>query len=115
MDVVEYRLLDDGSEDSVVTIEIDLPHAKITLMGEVEDIAGGLFVDRVHILIEPPGAQLLTRRIMHTIATRIIEDTGYDEIILRGAARTTGARPGHSPREFRFRRRGGDPTGAQHS
>jgi hypothetical protein len=99
---VDYRLLDDGSEGPVATLVIDLPGATIIVMGELEDRDGGLVVDRVHISTSPVGARVLTRRVMAVIAARILEDTGYDWIIVRGAARTTGARPGHIPREFRF-------------
>ena len=79
---------------------IDVPGATITIMGEVEDVEGGLVVSRAHI--SPPDARVLTRKTMGVIADRILGDTGYDFIVVRGAARTTGARPGHTPRDFRF-------------
>lgn len=102
---IDYALLVDGSEGDVATIEITLPGAKIMIMGEVEDVGDGLVVERAHIEIEPPDAGVLTRGSMRVIAERILEDTGYAEIVIRGAPRTTGARPGHTPPEFRFPRR----------
>lgn len=48
-DEIDYVLLDDGSEDEVATIEITVPGATIMIMGEVEDIGGGLLVERAHI------------------------------------------------------------------
>ena len=72
------------------------------IMGETEDVGDGLLLKGVHIQIDPPSARILTRSAMSVIAERILEDTGYVEIIIRGAARTTGARKGHTPREFRF-------------
>jgi hypothetical protein len=99
---IDYRLLDDGSEGEVATIVIEVPGATIMVMGELEDVDGGLVVDRTHISISPPDARVLTRKTMGVIAERVLEDTGYGYIIVRGAARTTGARPGHTPRDFRF-------------
>ena len=81
---------------------IDVPGATITVMGELEDVKGGLVVSRAHISISPPDAGVLTRKTMGVIAERILGDTGYDYIVVRGAARTTGARPGHTPRDLRF-------------
>ena len=103
-DEIDYVLLDDRSEGDVATIEIILPGAKIMIMGEVEDVGGGLVVERAHIEIEPPNARVLTIGNMRVIADRILEDATYAEIVIRGAPRTTGARPGHTPRELRFRR-----------
>jgi hypothetical protein len=101
-DDIDYRLLDDQSEDQVATIEIDVPGATIIIMGEPEDVDGGLVVRRVHIALSPDDAQVLTRKTMRVIAQRILEDANYDFIVLEGAARTSGARPGHFPRHFRF-------------
>ena len=81
---------------------IDVPGATITVMGELEDVDGGLVVDRAHISISPPDARVLTRKTMGVNADRILEDTGYAHIVIRGAARTTGARPGHTPLDLRF-------------
>ena len=36
------------------------------------------------------------------IAKVAMERMGYDEIIIEGATRTTGANPGHRPRPIRF-------------
>ena len=34
---------------------IDVPGATIMVMGELEDVDGGLLVERAHISISPPG------------------------------------------------------------
>jgi hypothetical protein len=46
-------LLDDGSEGEVATVVIDVPGATIMVMGELEDVDGGLLVERAHISISP--------------------------------------------------------------
>jgi hypothetical protein len=102
---LDYQLLSDASEGEVSTLLISILDVTITIMGETEDVEDGLLVKQAHIQIDPPTSRVLTRRTMAMIAERILKDTGYAEIIVRGAARTTGARKGHSPRELRFARR----------
>jgi hypothetical protein len=99
---IDYRLMDDLSEHDVATIEISVPGATITVMGETKDQNGGLIVERAHVSVVPPNARVLTRKSMGVIADRIMKDLGYDHIIIQGAARTTGTRPGHTPRDLRF-------------
>lgn len=101
----DYVLLDDGSKGAVATIVIIVPGAKIMIIGEVEDVGGGLLVERAHIAISPPYAHVLTWGTMRAIAERILQDTGYAGIVIRGAPRTTGARPDHIPRVLGFTRR----------
>jgi hypothetical protein len=105
---VDYLLLADGSEGEVNTLLIRIGEVAIMIMGETENFGEGLLIQRAHIQVDPPSARILTRRTMSVIADRTLEDTGYAEIIIRGAARTTGARQGHTPRELRFAR-GADP------
>lgn len=104
-DDVDYQLLSDASEGEVSTLLITIQGVMIMIMGETEDVGDGLLIKRVHVHTEPPSARVLSRHTMSVIAERILEDTGYAEIIVRGAARTTGARKGHAPRELRFTRR----------
>lgn len=104
-DDVDYQLMSDDSEGEVSTLLITIQGVTIMIMGETEDVGKGLLVKGAHIQTDPPTTRLMTRATMSVIAERILEDTGYAEIIVRGAARTTGARKGHTPREFRFVRR----------
>jgi hypothetical protein len=97
-----YDLLYDGSGDGVVTIAVEVPGAVIMVMGEPANVGGGVVVERCHIEIEPPDSGVLTRKTMRLITNRLMEDFGYEYIVIRGAARTTGARPGHTPRDLRF-------------
>jgi hypothetical protein len=101
-DEIDYRLVDDLSEHDVATLEISIPGATITVMGETKDQNGGLVVERAHVNVLPPDARVLTRKTMAVIADRIMKDLDYDHIIIQGAARTTGARQGHTPRDLRF-------------
>lgn len=102
-----YELLSDTSEGEVATIRILFRGVEIVLIGDTKDIDGGLLVYGAHIRLVPPDTRMLSRRTMEIIVGRIMEDAGYDWIIIQGAARTTGARKGFAPREFRFTRGGG--------
>ncbi|WP_181820411.1 hypothetical protein [Paracoccus versutus] len=82
-------------------------------MAELEELDGGVILSRAHILISPPDKRILSRKNLGVIAGRLLEDIGYDFVIIHGAVRTTGARPGHRPRELRFSR--GDRPAAEPS
>ena len=74
----------------------------IERMGEISENGRTLLATGVHIVVRGPSGPL-TKRTMEAIARRVMEEMDYDEIVVEGAARTTGARPGHRPRQFRFR------------
>jgi hypothetical protein len=94
---IEY----DASEGTVITARISIPGGSIELMGEIIERGRSLFVTGVHIEASgPPG--LLNRKAIKAISQREMKEMDYDEIFVEGAARTTGARPGHRPRQFRF-------------
>jgi hypothetical protein len=99
---VTFEIVYDASEGAVVTARIAVPGGSIDLMGEIAESGRSLLVTGVHVGVQGP-AGLLTRAMMDAIARRVMQEMGYDEIIVEGAARTTGARPGHRPRQFRFR------------
>ena len=103
---VSFELITDASEGDLLTIEISVGVATITIMGELEYVDGGVVVQRAHISIVP-NVRVLTKLAMRVIAEAILEETDYDHVTIRGAARTTGARPGHRPRDLRFTRASG--------
>jgi hypothetical protein len=101
-DEVAFDIVYDASEGTVVTVRIAIAGASVELMGEIGEHGRTLLVTGVHIAVRGP-AGLLTKRTMAAIAHRVMQEMDYDEIIVEGAARTTGSRPGHRPRRFRFR------------
>jgi hypothetical protein len=48
----------------------------------------------------------LTMSDMRRVADLVMRELDYDSIIVEGAVRTTGARPGRRPRPLRFGRHG---------
>jgi hypothetical protein len=101
-DDVTIEIVYDASEGTVVTVRIAIPGGSIELMGEIAESGRSLLVTGVHIVVRGP-AGLLTKKTMEAIARRVMKEMDYDEIVVEGAARTTGARPGHRPRQLRFR------------
>jgi hypothetical protein len=102
VDEVGFDIVYDASEGTVVTVRIAIAGALVELMGEIREPGRTLLVTGVHVAVRGP-AGFLTRQRMAAIARRVMREMDYDEIIVEGAARTTGARPGHRPRRFRFR------------
>jgi hypothetical protein len=100
-DDIAFDMQFDHSEGQVWTITIMVPGAMIELMGEVSDEASRLVAKEVHIQVTGT-TPVLTRGNMKVIAQKIMEKMGYDSIIIEGAVRTSGARPGNRPRQFRF-------------
>jgi hypothetical protein len=101
-DDVSIEIVYDASEGTVVTAHITVTGGTIELMGEVRETGRTLWLSGVHVVVRG-GPGLLTRPAMERIARRVMKEMEYDEIVVAGAARTTGARPGHRPRPFRFR------------
>jgi hypothetical protein len=98
-DDVIFDIVYDASEATVVTVRIAVAGGSIELITEDgrRPLATG-----VHVVVRG-RAGLLTKRTMTTIAPRVMKEMDYDEIVVAGAVRTTGARPGRRPRRFRSR------------
>jgi hypothetical protein len=100
---IRFELQDEQTDAPVVTVDIFTPAGKISLMADVEDGDRMLTLRLVHMQSEagPNAIGLINLRI---IAQAFLQEYGYDTLIVEGAVRTTGARPGHRPRTFRFTR-----------
>lgn len=98
---ITFDLKFNHSEGRIWLVTIQVPGAVIELMGEVLELGPGLTATGVHVQVKGTGDRL-TRSKMRVIAQRIMEEMGYDQIIIVGAVRTSGARPGNRPRILRF-------------
>ena len=92
-------------EGKVLTAELRHAGLGLTFMAEYHEDAGVLHLSGVHIVAS--GTAPLSRAWMARVADTVMEVMGYDAIFVQGAARTTGASPGHLPKPLRFARRGG--------
>ena len=94
----------DATDHPVVTIRMATPVGLIELMAEIAGDRQSLRLQRLHVqsVVEPNEIGHANWRL---VATMVMEVMDYDEIIVEGAVRTTGASPGRRPRQIRFTRR----------
>jgi hypothetical protein len=100
---IEFHLLDDLTSGPVVTVEIVTPAGVLLAMAEPEEEGHALLLRRFH-MHAAAGANAIGPGNLRRIAEVVMERMDYHELIVEGAVRTSGANPGHRPRQ-RFTRR----------
>jgi hypothetical protein len=75
-------------------------NGEITVIAEMIKDGDALVLRGMHI--DGPGAGSLGPRELRRLATDLGRQHGAKEVIIYGGKRTTGANPGHTPREVRF-------------
>lgn len=104
-DDIDFDDIDyDATDHPVVTIRLITPVGLIEVMAEVAVDRRSLRLQRLHVQsnVQPNEVGHANWRL---IATMMMERMDYDEIIVEGAVRTTGASAGRRPRPIRFTRR----------
>jgi hypothetical protein len=109
---IGFRLFDDLTSESVVTVEIATPAGVLLAMAEPEERGKALILHGFHMQATR-GANSVGPGNLRLLADIVMERMGYDEIVIEGAVRTSGANPGHRPRPRRFTRRPLAPSGAR--
>lgn len=99
---IAIELHDDGTEDTIVTVEVWTPAGVMYILAEVSEKAGELTLKGAHF--SGLGPNQLGLGNLKVIAAVALDYGGYDAIVIEGATRTTGANPGHTPRRLRFPR-----------
>src|SRR5689334_10469776 len=99
---ISFVLLDDQTFDPVVTVEITVPEGKLLAMAEPLVVGRTLILQAFHMHSEGIGANRVGIVKLRSLATVLLERMELDELVVEGAARTTGASPGHRPRPLRF-------------
>ncbi len=97
------------SEGDIFTITFSTPAGRVWIIGavELEDLDDGrrrIVLRGAHMHSES-GARSVGVSNLRAMAELLLERTHYDEVLIEGGARTTGAYPGHTPRPLRFTRR----------
>jgi hypothetical protein len=95
---------DYGTDDPVVTVTIKTPAGVVLAMAEVNRTGRTLELDGFHMHGETVGPNTLGVGNLGRLAQAVMETIDVDEIVIRGAIRTTGANPGRRPRERRYKR-----------
>ena len=99
---IAFEIVDDLSDDPVVTIRLSTLAGPLTFMAEPVVQGTALLLNGVHVQDSTPNrigaANLLV------IAQALMERMELDGLVVEGAIRTTGAHPGHRLRRLRFTR-----------
>ena len=101
---IEIVLVGEASEGDVVTIKVTVGGAVVLMMGEIREHGKRLVASGVHVSSKGVSANGVGISNLKQIARAVMEVGGYDEIIVEGAVRTTGAHRGHRPRRIWFTR-----------
>jgi hypothetical protein len=110
---VSFVLIDDQTSDPVVTVEITVPGGRLSAMAEPTVVEGTLILRAFHMHGEGIGAERVGTGNLLALAGVVLEGMGFDELVVEGADRTTGAKPGRRPRPLRFTRRVRPEPGAE--
>jgi hypothetical protein len=96
------EIIDDGSEGDILTFRAEVEGHEVLVMAECLLEEAGLTLRGLHI--EGPGPRMVGVAGLCALAAALMEAAGVDHVAIEGAARTTGAGPGRSPRRLRFSR-----------
>lgn len=99
---ISFDLDDELTAGSIATLLVRTPWGEIRIMGEIVEVGGRLHARGVHV--SGVGPNRLGTAGLATIARAFAEVFDVDEILVEGAARTSGASPGRRPRPFRWHR-----------
>jgi hypothetical protein len=106
---VTFDTVDDMTDDPVVAIRVTTPAGLLTMMAEPVMDGNVLVLKGFHIQDSRPNA--IGQGNLAMIARTVMERMDLDELIIKGAVRTTGACPGRRPADIRFKRGHSAPLG----
>jgi hypothetical protein len=104
VDELEVDLVADLTEHPVVTANIRTPSGLVSVMAEPEEKGRTLVLKRFDIH-SASGRNSVGIGNLRTLAQHVMERMDYDELVIEGSPRTSGARPGRIPGRLRFTRR----------
>jgi hypothetical protein len=102
-EVISFQLDDEMTSDPVFTVVVVTPVGRLKFMAEPELIGSVWWLRRAHV--QGARANSIGVANLMVLAQALMEKFGYDEIVVEGAVRTTGAHPGRRSRAHRFFRR----------
>ncbi len=102
---IAFRLDESLTVGRVWTFFVDVPGYMLKVManeGETSPDGKQITLSGVHM--DGPGPNEIGVPNLRMIGDRFCEVFGYDELVVQGASRTTGASPERSPGHLRFKR-----------
>ena len=97
--IENIRFEHDPNEGDIVTIRVETPAGLVAIMAKVAFAPGFVQLKGTHI--EGGGPRTIGPANLRVLVKFLMKRFEVHEAIIEGAARTTGANPGHRPR-FRF-------------
>jgi hypothetical protein len=104
-DQIRFDLEDATTQHPVATVSIETPVGRLSVIAEVARLAGTLMLLGLHVQSETVDVNAIGPGNLRLIVHAFMELMDLDELVVTGGFRTTGARPGRTPRERRFTRR----------
>jgi hypothetical protein len=101
-DEIGYEIIGDPTDYPIVAIRFETPVGDLFVLACVHEGCRTLSLHGLHIHGAAPNAVGIAN--LRTLGRVIMEELGYDELIVQGAGRTTGEGAGPSPRQVRLRR-----------
>lgn len=90
------------TDDPVITLIVDTPAGRMPFVAELVVTGQTLLLKGVHVQDLQPN--VVGPANLRVIARALMERMEFDEIVVEGAVRTTGANPGRRPSVLRFTR-----------
>ena len=100
---ISFDFVDDMTDDPIVTMRILTPVGPLTFMAQPVMVGRTMVLRGLHA--QDWAANKVGPGNLMVIAHAMIEGMDLDGIVIEGAIRSTGANPGHRPRDVRFTRR----------
>jgi hypothetical protein len=97
-------ILQEDGEGDVVIANLPLGRGHIEVMAEVNFGGRIMVATGVHPGVHDLEPAEMTIGALRTIAMRLLEEIDHDELVVEGADRTTGARPGRRSKPLWFKR-----------
>jgi hypothetical protein len=100
---ISFDFVDDMTDDPIVTLRIFTPIGPLTFMAQPEMVGATMVLKGLHA--QDSTANAVGKGNLMVIARAMMEGMDLDGLVIEGAVRSTGANPGHRPRNIRFTRR----------
>jgi hypothetical protein len=100
---ISFDFVGDLTDDPVVTLTVTTPAGPLTFLAEPAMEGTTMVLKGLHVLDSAPNA--VGPGSLMVIAQAVMEGMDLDGLLIKGSVRSTGASPGHRPRDLRFARR----------
>jgi hypothetical protein len=110
-DTIRFEPQDDSIDDPVMTLRVITSDGVLLVMADVTQNGTTLIASGLHMHGEGLGPNTVGAGNLRILAQLILQEMDYDQLVIEGAVRTTGARPGHRPGRLRFTRKPASGSG----